>query len=83
MTGVRSTKSSAMPLAPYDIQHCFIARITTRGDYEKGSYLYYDPNHDTLCYNLALIPRLHYLVAVGYFKVRAATPKRAMIYLAD
>jgi len=83
VTGVRSTKSVSSAAASYDINHCFIARITTRGDYETGSYLYIDANHDTLCYNLALIPRLHYLVAVGYFKVRAATPKRAMIYLAD
>jgi hypothetical protein len=62
------TKSSAVNSPLYDVGSCFIARITTRGDYEKGKYLYMDDNHDSECYNLALIPRINYLVTVGYIK---------------
>ena len=62
------TLSSVATSALYDVESCFIARITTRGDYEKGSYLFMNNNYDSSCYNLALIPRINYLVTVGYVK---------------
>ena len=41
-----------------------------------------DNSHDSYCYNLAIIPRVYYLVAVGYVKSNAGN-KRALIQLTD
>jgi hypothetical protein len=55
--------------------------MSTLGDYEAGKYLRLDNSHKSECYNLALIPRINYLVAVGY--AGTATVKKALIYLMD
>ncbi len=80
VTGVY-TKSTGV--ANYDVDSCFIARVSSRGDYERGSYLYFNNLHDSYCHNLALIPRVNYLVAVGYANNNGVNKNKAMIYLVD
>jgi hypothetical protein len=56
--------------------------MSTLGDYEAGRYLKLDNSHKSECYNLALIPRINYLVAVGWY-AGTSTVKKALIYLMD
>lgn len=39
--------------------------------------------HDSYCYNLALIPRVNYLVAVGFVNNNVVNKNKALIFLAD
>lgn len=80
VTGVYTISTGA---ANYDVRSCFIARLSTRGDYERGSYLYMNTVHDSYCYNLALIPRVNYLVAVGFVNKNAVNKNKALIFLVD
>ena len=59
-----------------------MGRVSTKGDYEAGKYLFKDTSYASECYNLALVPRLNYIVAVGYAGSKSL-PGKAMIYLMD
>lgn len=56
--------------------------MTTRGEFVSAQYLAGSTSTDlSYCYNLALIPRLNYLVAVGKFT--RSSLDSALILLAD
>jgi hypothetical protein len=65
-----------------DKPQCFVAKMTTRGEFVSARYLAGSTSADlSYCYNLALIPRLNYLVAVGKFTL--SSRDSALILLAD
>jgi hypothetical protein len=65
-----------------DKPQCFLAKMTTRGEFVSAKYLAGSTSADlSYCYNLALIPRLNYLVAVG--KLTLSSRDSALILLAD
>jgi hypothetical protein len=58
---------------PWQRLHCFIAKYTSRGDFQEGMYMdpntgYNDDGGDHMkCNALALVPRTDNVIAVGYW----------------